>query len=49
MATPWQKSKNQFDNAIHIRVKRFNQTYFILMDKFDPLTVLKNNILRLFE
>jgi hypothetical protein len=49
MATPWGRSKNPFDNAIQIRVRRFNQTFFVLCDKHEMVSVLKTRILSIFE
>ncbi len=42
------RPKNPFDTAIQVRVKRKNQTFFILVDEYDDMVVLKSNLVSAF-
>ena len=40
--------KNPFDTAIYVRVKRFNDTFFVLCDEYEDVGALKGRILEYF-
>ena len=39
------KQVNIFDTAIHVRVKRFDETFFILCDEYETVQTLKGRVL----
>ena len=41
------KKDNIFDTAIHVRVKHFAQTYFILCSEYESVYILKGRVLDL--
>ena len=40
--------KNPFDTAIYVRVKRFNDTFFVLCDEYEDVGAFKGRILEYF-
>ena len=40
--------KNPFDTRIYVRVKRFNDTFFVLCDEYEDVGALKGRILEYF-
>ena len=45
MATP---GKNPFDTAIYVRVKRFNDTFFVLCDEYEDVGTFKMRVIDYF-
>ena len=43
------KPKNPFDTAICVRVKRHAQTFFVIIDEYEPVQALKTKLLYLFD
>lgn len=43
------KSKNMYDSAIFVRVKRFNHTFFILCDEYEDVSTFKNRLIPILE
>ena len=41
--------KNPFDTAIYVRVKRFNDTFFVLCDEYEDVGTFKGRILEYFQ
>ncbi len=39
---------NPFDTAIYVRVKRFNDTFFVLCDEYEDVGSFKGRILEYF-
>ena len=44
MAAP----KNPFDTAIYVRVKRINDTFFVLCDEYEDVAAFKGRVLDYF-
>ena len=42
-------AKNPYDTAIFVRVKRFNDTFFILCDEYEDVGAFKARILEYFR
>ena len=38
------RTKNIYDTAIYVRVKRFNHTLFILCEEYEEMAAFKNRI-----
>ena len=43
------KPENPFDTAIHVRIKRFDETFFILCDEYETVQTLKGRILHVLN
>jgi len=43
------KNKQIFDTAIYVRVKRFDETYFILCDEYETIETLKGRVLAILN
>ena len=41
-------SKNPFDTAIYVRVKRFNDTFFVLCDEYEEVGTFKLRVIDYF-
>ena len=39
------KQVNKYDTAIHVRIRRFEETFFILCDEYETVHTLKTRIL----
>jgi hypothetical protein len=42
-------SKNPYDTSIFVRVKRFQQTFFIVCDEYEEIAAFKARIMDLFQ
>ena len=42
------KQKSIYDTAIHVRVKRFDKTFFILCDEYETVQTLKGRVIDIF-
>ena len=43
------KSDNKFDTAIAVRIKRFDETFFIMCDEYEKVSTLKMRVLALLD
>lgn len=43
------RSKNPYDTAIYVRVKRHQMTYFVLCDEYEEIGAFKNRLISIFE
>ena len=43
------KPVNIYDTAIHVRIKRYDQTYFILCDEYETVATLKGRMLAILD
>ena len=41
------QTKNPYDTAITVRIKRYDQTYFILCDEYEPVDTLRGRFLNI--
>ena len=43
------KSSNPYDSAIQVRIKRFEETFFILCDEYETVQTLKGRLLHVLN
>ena len=43
------KQKSIYDSAIHVRVKRFDKTFFILCDEYETVQTLKSRVIDVLQ
>ncbi len=43
------KNKNMFDTAIYVRIKRFDQPFFVLCDEYETVQTLKVRLLVILD
>ena len=43
------KQTSPFDSAIHVRIKRFEETFFILCDEYETVQTLKSRLLHVLN
>ena len=43
------KQKNPFDTAIMVLVKRFDLTFTVIIDEYEPVQALKTKLLHIFD
>ena len=43
------KQKSIYDTAIHVRVKRYDKTFFILCDEFETVNTLKGRVIDVLQ
>ena len=43
------KPENPYDTAIHVRIKRFDETFFILCDEYETVQTLKGRLLHVLN
>jgi hypothetical protein len=49
MANPHTSTGNPFDTAIYVRVKRHDQTFFVLCDEYEEVGAFKARVLDVFQ